>query len=309
VENGYFDLQVNGYGGVDLNSDGITDDEIEQMCAHLADDGVDGILATIITAPVPDMVRRIARVVAAREARPAIRQRIAGIHIEGPFINPAAGYRGAHDAQAIIPPALDEVKRLHDACGGLLRILTLAPECDEGFAATRWLAGQGVVVSAGHCDPSLETLQGAADAGLTLFTHTGNGCPMLMHRHDNVIQRALALHDRLTLCFIADGVHIPFFALGNYLRACGIENAVVVTDAMQAAGMGPGLYGIGAFQVLVGEDLAAWAPDRSHLVGSAGTMKRTAANLRDKMGLAEEDVRRLTCINPRRVLERCAKGA
>jgi N-acetylglucosamine-6-phosphate deacetylase len=132
---------------------------------------------------------------------------------------------------------------------------------------------------------------------------------MLMHRHDNVIQRALALHDRLTLCFIADGVHIPFFALGNYLRACGIENAVVVTDAMQAAGMGPGLYGIGAFQVLVGEDLAAWAPDRSHLVGSAGTMKRTAANLRDKMGLAEEDVRRLTCINPRRVLERCAKGA
>ena len=302
MDNGFFDLQVNGYGGVDLNRDDVTDDEIERMCARLGDDGVDGILATIVTAPVPDMVRRLAKIVAAREARPAIRRRIAGLHVEGPFINPAAGYRGAHDARAIIPPALDDVKRLHDACGGLLRILTLAPECDPGFAATRWLAGRGVVVSAGHCDASLETLDAAADAGLALFTHTGNGCPMMMHRHDNIIQRALSLRGRLTLCFIADGVHIPFFALGNYLRACGLEHAVVVTDAMQAAGMGPGLYGIGAFQVLVGEDLAAWAPDRSHLVGSAGTMKRTAANLRDKLGLAEADVRRLTCDNPRRVL-------
>ena len=302
MTNGFFDLQVNGYGGVDLNRDDVTDDEIERMCARLGDDGVDGILATFVTAAIPDMVRRLGRIVAAREARPAVRRRIAGLHVEGPFINPGPGYRGAHEAAAIIPPALDEVKRLHDACGGLLRILTLAPECDTGFAATSWLAGQGVVVAAGHCDPSLETLRAAADAGLSLFTHTGNGCPMTMHRHDNIIQRALSLHGRLTLCFIADGVHIPFFALGNYLRACGLEHAVVVTDAMQAAGMGPGLYGIGAFQVLVGEDLAAWAPDRSHLVGSAGTMKRTAANLRDKLGLAEADVRRLTCDNPRRVL-------
>ena len=302
MDNGFFDLQVNGYGGVDLNNDATTDDDIERMCEHLAADGVDGILATIVTAPVPDMVRRLAKIVAAREARPAIRRRIAGLHVEGPFINPAAGYRGAHDARAIIPPALDDVKRLHDACGGLLRILTLAPECDTGSAATRWLTGQGVVVAAGHCDPSLETLRAAADAGLSLFTHTGNGCPLTMHRHDNIIQRALSLHGRLTLCFIADGVHIPFFALGNYLRACGLEHAVVVTDAMQAAGMGPGLYGIGDFQVLVGEDLAAWAPDRSHLVGSAGTMKRTAANLRDKLGISEADVRRLTGDNPRRVL-------
>jgi N-acetylglucosamine-6-phosphate deacetylase len=302
MTNGFFDLQVNGYGGVDLNRDDVTDDEIERMCARLGDDGVDGILATIVTAPMPDMVRRLGRIVAAREARPAVRRRIAGLHVEGPFINPCPGYRGAHEAAAIIPPALDEVKRLYDACGGLLRILTLAPERDPGFAATRWLVGQGVVVAAGHCDPSLETLQAAADAGLSLYTHTGNGCPLMMHRHDNIIQRALSLRGQLTLCFIADGVHIPFFALGNYLRACGLEHAVVVTDAMQAAGMGPGLYGIGAFQVLVGEDLAAWAPDRSHLVGSAGTMQRTAANLRDQLGLAEADVRRLTCDNPRRVL-------
>ena len=145
-------------------------------------------------------------------------------------------------------------------------------------------------------------MRGAIDAGLRLYTHVGNGCPLLMHRHDNIIQRVISLHKELTLCFIADGVHIPFFALGNYLRACGYENAVVVTDAMQAAGMGPGLYGIGDFQVLVGEDLAAWAPDKSHLVGSAGTMVRSDENLRTKVGLSEAQVRLLTVENPRRVI-------
>ena len=300
---GYFDLQVNGYAGVDLNSDTVTMEDMERMCTRLEADGVDGILATVITAPIPVMVSRLAKIVAARAANRKIAERIVGLHVEGPFLNRAEGYRGAHDAAAICPPKLEDVGRIYDACGGLLKILTLAPECDEGLKATRWLVDRNVVVSAGHCNPSINTLCAAADAGLSLYTHTGNGCPMLMHRHDNVIQRALSLHDRLTLCFIADGVHIPFFALGNYLRACGLDNAVVVTDAMAAAGMGPGLYGIGNFQVLVGEDLAAWAPDRSHLVGSAGTMKRTAENLRLKLGLSEADVQRLTVDNPRRVIK------
>jgi N-acetylglucosamine-6-phosphate deacetylase len=299
---GYFDLQVNGYAGVDLNGDTVTTADIERMCQRLEADGVDGILATVITAPIPDMVRRIRQVVAAREASAIVRQRIAGLHIEGPFLNRTEGYRGAHDPTAICPPDLDKVETLYEACGGLMKILTLAPECDEGLRATRWLAGKGVTVSAGHCNPSLDELSAAVDAGVTLYTHTGNGCPMLMHRHDNVIQRALSLHRRLKLCFIADGVHVPFFTLGNYLRACGLDNAVVVTDAMAAAGMGPGLYGIGKFQVLVGEDLAAWAPDRSHLVGSAGTMKRTADNLRNQLGLSVAEVRQLTVENPRRVI-------
>ncbi len=302
MKQGFFDLQVNGYAGVDLNGEPVSVAEIEQMCLRLKADGVDGMLATIITGPIADMIRRIEAVVAAREASPAVRGMIAGFHIEGPFLNPEVGYRGAHDLASIHPPDLDEVQRLHDACAGRLKILSLAPECDADFRATRWLVDRGVAVAAAHCNPSIDVLNAAADVGLSLFTHVGNGCPMLMNRHDNVIQRALSLRDRIRLCFIADGVHIPFFALGNYIRACGIDRAVVVTDAMQAAGMGPGLYGIGKFQVLVGDDLAAWAPDRSHLVGSAGTMKRTAENLRVKLGLSEADVRRLTVENPRRAI-------
>ena len=176
------------------------------------------------------------------------------------------------------------MRRLIDAGGGLVRLVTLAPEQDAQQRVTRWLSGRGVLVAAGHTDASLDQLDAAIDAGLSLFTHLGNGCPMQMHRHDNVVQRALSRSDRLTLCFIADGVHVPFFALGNYLRLAG-DRAVVVSDGMAAAGLGPGRYRLGRWEVEVGADGAAWAPDRSHLVGSAMTMRQAEANLREHLGL------------------------
>ena len=147
-----------------------------------------------------------------------------------------------------------------DAGNGLTRLITLSPECDAGFAVTSFLARQNVTVSAGHCNPSLDQLKAAIDAGLTMFTHVGNGCPMQMHRHDNIIQRALSLHDRLWLCFIADGVHVPFVALGNYFRAAGIERCVVVTDAIAPASLGPGRYKLGRWDLQIGEDMVARAP-------------------------------------------------
>src|SRR5205814_4230702 len=127
---------------------------------------------------------------------------------------------------------------------------------------------------AGHTNASLEQLQAAIQAGLSMFTHLGNGCPMHMHRHENIVQRALSLSDQLWLMFIADGAHVAFPALGNYLRAAGLDRCVVVTDAIAAAGMGPGRYRMGRWDLLVGPDMVARAPDGSHLVGSAGTMKQ-----------------------------------
>ena len=85
------------------------------------------------------------------------------------------------------------MKRLLDAAGGLTKVVTLAPERDPGFRVTRMLARKNVIVSAGHSDASVDQLQAAIDAGLAMFTHLGNGCPMQMHRHDNIIQRVLSL--------------------------------------------------------------------------------------------------------------------
>ena len=142
------------------------------------------------------------------------------------------------------------MRRLLDAAGGLTRIVTLAPEQDDGFQVIRMLAKEGIVVSAGHCDPSREMLCGAIDAGLAMFTHLGNGCPVLMERHDNIIQRVLSLADRLWITFIVDGRTFPFPRAGNYLRCAGSGRAIVVTDAVAAAGMGPGRYRCGDVEAL-----------------------------------------------------------
>lgn len=295
---GFFDLQVNGYGGVDFNGDDLTPDPLHRACEKLAEDGAAGILATVITDAPDAMCRRLARLAELRGRDPLAGRIVAGFHVEGPFLNEAPGFRGAHPPDAIRPADEALMDRLLDAGGGLIRLVTLAPERDPGLRVTRMLAARGIVVSAGHTDASLDQLRAAIDAGLRMFTHLGNGCPMSLDRHDNVIQRVLSLAGRLWITFIADGVHVPFFALRNYVRLAGVDRSIVVTDAISAAALGPGRYTLGAWDLQIGPDRVARSPDGSHLVGSAGTMPVSFRNLIDRVGLSETDALRLTRDNP-----------
>lgn len=295
---GYVDLQVNGYAGVDFNADTLTPAEIHQVCLALRRDGVAHILATIITDELEVMATRLRRLVAACESDPLVAQVITGLHVEGPFINPADGFRGAHPAAAVRPATIEMTACLLEAGKGRIRLLTLAPECDAELRVTRYLVDAGVKVAAGHTDAALDTLRAACDAGLTLFTHLGNGCPALLPRHDNIIQRALSLHDRLWLCFIADGAHVPFFALRNYLSLAGVAHCMVVTDAMSAAGQAPGRYRLGHLDVEVGEDHVARLPGSQLLAGAAVTMPIAAENLANALGLTPEEILQLTVTNP-----------
>lgn len=300
--NGYVDLQVNGYADVDFNADELSAERVAAVCKRLQDEGVAGILATVITADLDSMCRRLENICRVRDADRNVADMIWGIHIEGPFFNPEPGYVGAHPKQHAREADIDTAKRLLEAAGGLTRIMTIAPERDPGHRVTKFLAEQGVCVSAGHCNPTLDVLRAAIDAGLSMFTHLGNGCPALMPRHDNIIQRALTLSNRLHIGFIADGVHVPFFALANYIQCCGIDRAFIVTDAICGAGLGPGEYTLGDRKVIVDENLATWAADRSHLVGSAGTMRRSEENLRNALGFDDRQVKQLLCDNPRSLI-------
>lgn len=299
-----FDLQVNGYAGVDFNQDDLTAEQLHATCQMLERDGVTAILATFITEQLDVMVNRLQRMVALRDHDPLAQRVIVGLHVEGPFISPVDGYRGAHPVDAVRPAHPDQMQRLLDAAGGLIRVVTLAPECDPDLATTRMLAKQGVVVSAGHTNATLEQLTAAADAGLSMMTHVGNGCPPQLPRHDNIVQRALALADRLWLCFIADGAHVPFFALANYLKAASLDRSIVVSDAIAPAGLGPGTYTLSRWQLVIDEDLVARAPDGSHLVGSALSLPRAANNLRQHLHLSDQAVDKLTEQNPLRALSR-----
>jgi len=299
---GYIDIQLNGYFGVDFNCNDLSAERFHFACEKLRASGVQAFLPTLITASQADICIRLANLARCVAADPLARAMVPGFHAEGPFISNMAGYCGAHPAQHTRAANLDEAKQQFEASNGLLRLVTLAPERDAGFAVTRWLVGHGVRVAAGHCDPSLAQLAGAADAGLSLYTHLGNGVPLQVHRHDNVIQRALSLRDRITPCFIADGVHIPLFALGNYLALAGFDRAVVVTDGVEIAGLGPGRYQtLQGDDVVVGEELAVWSPDRSHLCGSAATMPHIEANLR-QLGYNDRQLAQLLRENPARAL-------
>lgn len=292
------DLQVNGYAGVDFNRDGLTPEDLARACRAMREAGVGGILATIITDEIDLMCDRLRRLVEGREQDTLAREMILGLHIEGPFINETPGYVGAHPQKSVRPANLEDMRCLLDACQGLARLVTLAPERDAGFAVTQFLADQGILVSAGHCDASLDELRGAIEAGLRMFTHVGNGCPMVMHRHDNIIQRALSLADQLWLCFIPDGVHIPFVPLRNYLCCTGLERVIMVSDAIGAAGLGPGTYSLGSWkEIRIGEDLVARSPDGSHFIGSTVTWPRVLANLRE-IGLSEQEIEQVSRHNP-----------
>ena len=184
-----------------------------------------------------------------------------------------------------------------------MKLVTLAPEGDEGFKVTRYLAQLKVRVSAGHSDASFDQLRGAIDAGLSMYTHLGNGCPMQMHRHENIVQRVLSLSDSLWPMFIADGAHVAYYALKNYLKAAGFDRTIVVTDAVTPAGLGPGTYRLGHWgDITIADDYIARSPDKSHLLGSIMPMPMAARNLVEKVGLAQSQVEQLTSTNPRKAI-------
>ncbi len=297
----WVDLQVNGYAGVDFNADELTVEEVLAVCRRLEDDSVRGILATIITAPLDQMLHRISRLARWIDQVPEVAEKLHGIHVEGPFISAVSGYVGAHPVAAVLPASREAASRLVDAGGGHVRLVTLAPEVDPGFQVTRALAGQGILVAAGHSDASRDQLRGAIDAGLRLYTHLGNGCPGMMHRHDNIIQRVLSLAESLAISFIADGHHVPPFALKNYLSLVPDEHIVIVSDAISAAGLGPGEFQLGEQTVYVDPAGAAWSADRTHFAGSAATLPQMQTVL-SELGYSRAQIDRWMGTNPTRLL-------
>ena len=297
-----FDLQVNGYAGTDFCSSSLTGEQLHNACRALADDGVDGILATLITDGIESLASKLAEIIRLREQDELARRVIVGFHVEGPFLNPSPGFIGAHEPLCVRPANLDDARRLLDAGAGLVKLFTLAPEQDPGASVTKSLVQQDVAVSAGHCDPTLDQLKAAIDNGLSIVTHFGNGCPVELPRHDNVLQRYLSLREHLWFCFIPDGAHVDFTALKNYLDFVGVDRSIMTTDAISAAKMGPGLHEISGISVEVDEAGVARRPGSPNLAGSTITMPGIRRNLSESLGLGEGEITSLVDLNPRAAL-------
>ncbi|MCC7010324.1 MAG: amidohydrolase family protein [Acidobacteria bacterium] len=265
VLSGFFDLQVNGFAGVDFNTPGLGVDEIDRAVSAMRATGVTRCLPTLITSSL-ERFTACAWPIAA-----SLSPAIAGLHLEGPYVSPLDGPRGAHPAAWVRDASIDDYHRREDAAGGRVRLVTLAPEVPGAIALIEHLVERGVRVAIGHTAATPAQIHDAVRAGATLSTHLGNGCADVQHRHHNVIWPQLAA-DALSASVIADGHHLPDDMLKSVLRAKGLARAVLVTDAMAAAGAPPGRYRLGDLEVEREASGRVGLPGTPYLAGSSLTM-------------------------------------
>lgn len=289
---GLFDFQVNGFAGVDFQRDGLDGPALRRALEGLRRHGADGIFFTLITDEVDRLARRLEAVERLRKLDPMAAAMIVGYHLEGPWLCPKPGYRGAHPAGPMHAPSCAELERLQEAAGGNVRLVTLAPEWPGAAEFIAELAAAGVHVALGHTEADDREIDEAIAAGARFCTHLGNGAPAMLHRHDNIIQRLLA-RDELTACFIPDGIHVPRATLKNFVRAKPASRVLFTTDCMAGAGAGPGRYTLGASEIEVGVDGVARQPGGEGFAGSTLTPDQGVANVAAWLGYSPAEARRL----------------
>ncbi len=276
VSPGWLDLQVNGFAGIDYNDPESPLDEISRSIDVQRATGVARLLPTVITGSRADMqgsLRNLAK--ARRELTNG--DAFLGFHVEGPWISPHDGPRGAHPKQHVRAPTVEEFARFQDAAEGHIRLVTLSPEHDQACDVIRHMVRSGVVVAIGHTAATAAQLDGAVRAGATMSTHLGNGAHAKVPRHENYIVHQMA-DDRLRAGLIIDGIHLPPAFAKIALRAKGPELSVLVTDAVAPAHCEPGLYMLGEQEVELLPEQRVELTTSRRLAGSALSMDRGVAN-------------------------------
>jgi len=286
---GWIDLQVNGCAGVDFSSTDLTVEGVQRAARYLRARGTRAFCATLVSAD-PQTYRRVLQVLA--EAVEAAEDgEVLGIHLEGPFISPLDGARGAHPLAHVRPPSLREFDELHRLARGHLRLLTLAPELPGALELIRHAVGMGVRVGLGHTLAGSRDVWAAAEAGASLATHLGNGLPALIPRHDNPLWPLLAC-PALSAMLITDGHHLPPDVVRVALAAKGVGGVIVTSDSSPAAGLPPGDYEFFGTPARLEPDGRLHSPQSGTLAGSSAVLGECMAwldglNLLDGPGLRQ----------------------
>jgi N-acetylglucosamine-6-phosphate deacetylase len=270
---GLIDIQINGFAGIDFNrpieSDEAWRHATEQLYAH----GCTGFLIALITNQEEQYHKLLADLTGRINLDP---RNCLGFHMEGPWLNPDPGYRGAHRAEWMQKPSLRLLEEWWAITGPLLQLITLAPEVDPETSAQVIHAGlqKKIQFFLGHSGAMGDTLQGAREAGAVGWTHLGNAVPATVPKFENVILHALA-QPGLLASLIPDGLHLPphaFRVLARSLQKTHHPRLLLTTDAMAGADAEkPGKYTLGDVEVEVGADGSARLPDSGRLAGSTLT--------------------------------------
>jgi len=288
---GFLDLQVNGFAGVDFNDPATTAEDLHRALGVLNSHGVTRLLPTLITSSA-ERFEQCARLILRVKTDAFV-----GIHMEGPYISPEDGPRGAHPREFTASASIDDFKRRQDAASGHIRLVSLAPEVPGALALIEYLRGNDIRVAIGHTAAAAEVIRDAIKAGATLSTHLGNGAAQMIPRHPNFIWEQLAA-DEMMASLIVDGHHLPPATVKTMIRAKTVRRTILVTDAIAAAGQPPGEYQLGSVKVRLDETGRVAIPGSPGLAGSALAMDRAVANTVRFAGVSLEDALAMATTNP-----------
>jgi N-acetylglucosamine-6-phosphate deacetylase len=296
---GYVDIHIHGCQGHDV-MDG-TETALQGISQALVTRGVTGFLATTLTADLQSLlhVLELCREFANEQigADRGAGASLLGVHLEGPWINKR--YRGAQNEAHVVPPCVEEAKSLLAAAGGLLKVVTLAPEQPHAYEVIAYLHEQGVKASVGHTDATYEHVQTALQHGLSHVTHCFNAMRGLHHREPGVVGAAMH-HDELTTELIADGVHVHPVVMSILYRIKQAAKLVLVSDSMRAVGLGDGEYDLGCLRVQMKNGEARL--EDGTLAGSTLTLERAVQNMVRLCNVSLPDAVRMASATPAEVI-------
>jgi N-acetylglucosamine-6-phosphate deacetylase len=290
----FMDIHMHGAASHDVME--ATPETMATVSRFLATRGVGRYLPTTVTAPVDQTLRALEGIADAIESPVSGAAIPIGIHLEGPFISHVK--RGVHPPDDIQPASIALFDRFQQAARGHIRLMTIAPETEGALELIEHAAKKGVKLSLGHSNATAaEALAGIA-MGATSATHTYNAMRPLGHREPGILGTVLD-DERVFSELICDGIHVSPELVRLWLKAKGVDKAILITDSMGAAGMPDGIYTLGTFPVTVTDGRAI---SNGHLAGSVLTMDRAVANLQEFTGASLETAVRLASTNPAKML-------
>jgi len=310
ISPGFIDLHIHGCWGGDIMS--ASEDDLAKMARGLVKCGVTSFMPTTLSGSLAE-IHKIAACVE-RIGKVSGGAKLIGLHLEGPYLNPRQ--MGAQNPEHIILPDPAGYLPLLDKYPSIKRV-SAAPEIPGGMALGRELRKRGIVAAIAHSDGTYQDVLAAVENGYTHATHVFSGMSSVRrveaYRVSGVLESVLLL-DEITTEIIADGHHLPPSLIRLVLKAKGLDRVCLVTDAMSAAGLGPGRYTLGGLEVIVENTVpeifevktqknnyVAKLLDRRAFAGSVATMNQLVRNMVKLIGLNLLDAVRLATINPARM--------
>jgi N-acetylglucosamine-6-phosphate deacetylase len=296
-----FDLQINGCDGLGFSSDKLTIGNVHHIVAVCKRHGIGQLCPTLVTNSFAALAHGLATVRQACETDPTIASAVAAIHLEGPYISPEDGPRGAHSRRHVRPPDWDEFCRFQDAAGGRIRLVTLAPEQPGALSFIERLVSSGVVVALGHTAANSAQIRDGIAAGARLSTHLGNGTHALLPRHDNYLWEQLAA-DELWASIICDGHHLPPAVVRCIVRVKTPARIILTCDASSLAGLPPGRYHEWDQEFEVTAAGKVVVPGALYLAGSWAFTDHCIGNVIRAAGVSLFDAVEMASARPRELL-------